>query len=96
MKTPYDVILKPVISEMSMDNAANKKYTFKVAPEANKTQVKLAIEEIFGVTVDKVNIMNVNGKIKRMGRTQGRRPAVKKAIVTLTADSKEIEFFTGL
>lgn len=96
MKTPYDVILKPVISETSMDNAANKKYTFKVAPEANKTQVKLAIEEIFGVTVDKVNIMNVNGKIKRMGRTQGRRPAVKKAIVTLTADSKEIEFFTGL
>jgi large subunit ribosomal protein L23 len=96
MKTPYDVIIKPVISEMSMDNAANKKYTFKVAPEANKTQVKLAIEEIFGVTVDKVNIMNVNGKIKRMGRTQGRRPAVKKAIVTLTADSKEIEFFTGL
>jgi large subunit ribosomal protein L23 len=96
MKTPYDVIIKPVISEMSMDNAAKKKYTFKVAPEANKTQVKLAVEEIFGVEVDKVNIMNVNGKIKRMGRTQGRRPAVKKAIVTLTADSKEIEFFTGL
>ncbi len=96
MKTPYDVIIKPVISEMSMDNAAKKKYTFKVAPEANKTQVKLAVEEIFGVEVDKVNIMNVNGKIKRMGRTQGRRPAVKKAIVTLTAGSKEIEFFTGL
>ncbi len=96
MKTPYDVIIKPVISEMSMDNAASKKYTFKVAPEANKTQVKLAVEEIFGVEVEKVNIMNVNGKIKRMGRTQGRRPAVKKAIVTLTADSKEIEFFTGL
>ena len=96
MKTPYDVILKPVISETSLDNAANKKYTFKVAPEANKTQIKLAIEEIFGVTVDNVNIMNVNGKINRMGRTQGRRPAVKKAIVTLTADSKEIEFFTGL
>ncbi len=96
MKTPYDVILKPVISEMSMDNAANKKYTFKVAPDANKTQVKLAVEEIFGVEVEKVNIMNVNGKIKRMGRTQGRRPAVKKAIVTLTEKSKEIEFFTGL
>ncbi|MBQ7605423.1 MAG: 50S ribosomal protein L23 [Firmicutes bacterium] len=96
MKTPYDVILKPVISEMSMDNAAEKKYTFKVAPDANKTQVKLAVEEIFGVEVAKVNIMNVNGKIKRMGRTEGRRPAVKKAIVTLTEKSKEIEFFTGL
>ena len=96
MKTPYDVIIKPVISEMSMDNAAEKKYTFKVAPDANKTQVKLAVEEIFGVEVEKVNIMNVNGKMKRMGRTQGRRPAVKKAIVTLTAASKEIEFFTGL
>ncbi len=96
MKTPYDVIIKPVISEMSMDNAAEKKYTFKVAPDANKTQVKLAVEEIFGVEVAKVNIMNVNGKIKRMGRTEGRRADSKKAIVTLTEKSKEIEFFTGL
>ena len=96
MKTPYDVIIKPVISEMSMDEAQNKKYTFKVATDANKTQVKLAVEEIFGVEVEKVNIMNVNGKLKRMGRNIGRRPASKKAIVTLTEKSKEIEFFQGL
>lgn len=96
MKTPYDVIIKPVISEQSMDDAQNKKYTFKVATDANKTQVKLAVEEIFGVEVEKVNIMNVSGKLKRMGRTMGRRPSSKKAIVTLTDKSKEIEFFQGL
>ena len=96
MKTPYDVILKPVISENSMDDAQNKKYTFKVDTNANKTQVKLAVEEIFGVEVEKVNIMNVSGKIKRMGRTQGRTAAYKKAVVTLTPASKEIEFFQGL
>ena len=66
MKTPYDVIIKPVISENSMDQAALKKYTFKVAPDANKTEVKMAVEEIFDVEVDKVNIMNVKGKKKRM------------------------------
>ncbi len=96
MKTPYDVILKPVISEMSMDNAAEKKYTFKVAVDANKTEVKDAVEEIFGVEVAKVNIMNVNGKVKRQGRTVGRTAASKKAIVTLTEKSKEIEFFQSL
>lgn len=96
MSTPYDVIIKPVISETSMDNAQDKKYTFKVAVNANKTQVKLAIEEIFGVEVEKVNIMNVNGKLKRMGRNVGRTAASKKAIVTLTDNSKEIEFFQGL
>ncbi len=96
MRTAYDIILTPVISEQSMDVAADKKYTFKVATDANKTQVKLAIEEIFGVEVAKVNIMNYDGKVKRMGRNEGRRPAYKKAIVTLTAGSKEIEFFQGL
>ena len=96
MKTAYDIILTPVISEQSMDVAADKKYTFKVATDANKTQVKLAIEEIFGVEVAKVNIMNYDGKVKRMGRYEGRRPAYKKAIVTLTEKSKEIEFFQGL
>ena len=96
MKTPYDVIIKPVISENSMDQAAMKKYTFKVAPEANKTQIKNAVEEIFGVDVKKVNVMNFNGKLKRMGRTQGRTAAYKKAIVTLTENSKEIEFFSNL
>ena len=96
MKTAYDIILTPVISEQSMDVAADKKYTFKVATDANKTQVKLAVEEIFGVEVAKVNIMNYDGKVKRMGRTQGKTAAYKKAIVTLTADSKEIEFFSSL
>ncbi len=96
MKTPYDVIIKPVISERSMDDAQQKRYTFKVATDANKTQVKLAVEEIFGVDVKKVNIMNVQGKVKRMGRNVGRTAASKKAIVTLTDASKEIEFFQGL
>jgi large subunit ribosomal protein L23 len=79
-----------------MDDAANKKYTFKVAVRANKTQVKHALEEIFGVEVKQVNIMNVRGKLKKMGKNVGRRAASKKAIVTLTAKSKEIEFFQGL
>ena len=96
MKTAYDIILAPVISEQSMDVAADKKYTFKVATDANKTQVKLAVEEIFGVEVAKVNIMNYDGKVKRMGRNVGRTAASKKAIVTLTDASKEIEFFQGL
>ena len=96
MKTPYDVIIKPVISERSMDDAQQKRYTFKVATDTNKTQVKLAVEEIFGVDVKKVNIMNVQGKVKRMGRNVGRTAASKKAIVTLTDASKEIEFFQGL
>ena len=96
MKTPYDVIIKPVISEKSMEDAQMKKYTFKVAVYANNTEVKHAVEEIFGVEVKKVNIMNVKGKLKRMGRTAGYTAASKKAIVTLTADSKEIEFFQGL
>jgi large subunit ribosomal protein L23 len=96
MRTPYDVIIKPVISETSMDNAQIKKYTFKVATDANKTEVKKAVEEIFGVQVEKVNIMNVQGKVKRMGKYVGRTAATKKAIVTLTDKSKEIEFFQGL
>ena len=96
MRTPYDVIIKPVISETSMDNAQVKKYTFKVATDANKTEVKKAVEEIFGVQVEKVNIMNVQGKVKRMGKYVGRTAATKKAIVTLTENSKEIEFFQGL
>ena len=95
MKTPYDVIIKPVISEKSMEDAQAKKYTFKVAVDANKTEVKHAVEEIFGVEVKKVNIMNVVGKQKRMGRSVGYRPDWKKAIVTLEGD-KTIEFFEGL
>ncbi len=96
MKSAYDVIISPIISEQSMDVAVDKKYTFKVAIDANKTQVKSAIEEIFEVEVAKVNIMNYDGKVKRMGRSVGKTPAYKKAIVTLTPQSKEIEFFQGL
>ncbi len=96
MRTAYDVIIKPVVTENSMEDAQAKKYTFKVAVDANKTEVKNAVEEIFGVEVAKVNIMNVKGKVKRMGRYVGMAAASKKAIVTLTEDSKEIEFFQGL
>jgi len=96
IQTPYDVILTPVISERSMDDAQSKKYTFKVAQDSNKTQVKLALEEIFGVEIEKVNIMNIKGKTKRMGKNQGKTSGAKKAIVKLTAKSKEIEFFKGL
>ena len=96
MRTAYDIIIKPVISERSMDDAQRRKYTFKVAVDANKTQVKLALEEIFGIEIEKINIMNVNGKLKRQGRTAGMTAASKKAIVTLTDSSKEIEFFQSL
>ena len=96
MRSAYDVIIKPVISERSMDLAQQKKYTFKVAKDANKTQVKLAVEEIFGVEVKKVNMMNIDGKVKRMGRNVGKTSSYKKAIVTLTDGSKEIEFFQSL
>ena len=92
----YDIIIKPVITEGSMDATQEKKYTFKVAVDANKTEIKKAVEEIFGVDVKKVNVMNVNGKLKRLGRTQGRTASYKKAIVTLTENSKEIEFFSSL
>ena len=96
MKTGYDVIIRPIITENSMDMAADKKYAFKVAKEANKTEVRKAIEEIFGVDVAKVNVVNVNGKKKRMGRTMGTTSSYKKAVVTLTPDSKEIEIFQDM
>ncbi len=93
MKNGYDVIIRPIITENTMDMAADKKYAFKVAKDANKTEVRKAIEEIFGVDVAKVNIMNVSGKRKRLGRTFGTTSSYKKAVVTLTPDSKEIEIF---
>ena len=96
MKTGYDVIIRPIITENSMDMAEEKKYAFKVAKDANKTEVRKAIEEIFGVDVAKVNVVNVNGKKKRMGRTMGTTSSYKKAVVTLTPDSKEIEIFQDL
>lgn len=96
MRTPYDVILKPVISERSMDDAAVKKYTFKVATNANKTEIKAAVEEAFGVEVIRVNTMNIDGKVKRQGKYVGKTASYKKAIVTLSEKSKTIEFFEGL
>ena len=93
----YDVILKPVVTEKSMNDMADKKYTFLVHPEVTKTQVKEAVEKMFdGVKVKKVNTMNVNGKPKRRGLTVGRTARRKKAIVQLTEDSADIEIFTGL
>ena len=96
MKTPYDILLQPVVTEKSMDDAAMKKYTFKVAKTATKTEIKEAVEAAFGVTVEKVNTANFDGKLKRQGRTQGRTPSYKKAIVKLTESSKTIEFFDGM
>lgn len=92
----YDIIRKPVITEKSMSEMADKKYTFIVDINANKTEIKDAVEEIFKVKVDKVNTIRTMGKIKRQGRFEGRRPSYKKAIVKLTQDSKGIEFFEGL
>nr|WP_249315875.1 50S ribosomal protein L23 [Bacillus sp. FJAT-49711] len=88
-----DVLKRPVITERSTDIMVDKKYTFEVDVKANKTQVKDAVESIFGVKVEKVNIMNYKGKFKRMGRFGGYTNKRRKAIVTLTKDSKEIELF---
>ena len=88
-----DVLKRPVITERSSEVMADKKYTFEVDTRANKTQVKQAVEEIFGVKVEKVNIMNYKGKFKRMGRHAGYTNKRRKAIVKLTADSKDIELF---
>ena len=93
----FDVILKPVVTEKSMNAMADKKYTFLVHPEANKSQVREAVEKMFpGTKVEKVNTMNIQGKTKRRGMVFGKTAKTKKAIVKLTADSKEIEIFSGL
>jgi large subunit ribosomal protein L23 len=92
----YDIVRRPIITEKAMNEMADKKYTFVVDVNANKTEIKKAIEEIFKVKVDKVNTVRVLGKMKRQGKYEGRRPSYKKAIVKLTADSKGIEFFEGL
>ena len=91
-----DIILKPLLTEKGYDGIADKKYTFIVAKSANKTQIRLAVEKLFGVDVKSVNTVNCHGKLKRMGRNQGYTPDYKKAIVQLTADSKAIEFFNSL
>jgi len=93
----YDVILKPVVTEKSMNAMGDKKYTFLVHPEANKTQIKEAVEKMFeGTKVASVNTMNLDGKKKRRGAVVGKTAKTKKAIVQLTEDSKDIEIFTGL
>lgn len=95
MKDLRDIIKRPVITEHSADLMADKKYTFEVEPKANRTEIKQAIETAFGVKVEKVNTMNVKGKFKRMGRYGGYRPNRKKAIVQLSEDSKDLDFFEG-
>lgn len=92
----HDIILAPVITEKSMAGIADKKYTFKVAQNADKVAVAKAVAEIFGVKVVKVNTVSVRGQERRMGRYSGYTASWKKAIVTLSADSKPIEFFEGL
>ena len=97
MKNVYDIIRRPVITEQSMEAVADKKYVFMVDVDANKTEIKSAIEQIFSVKVAKVNTVRMQGKAKRTGAYPvGKRPDYKKAIVTLTADSKTIEFFEGM
>ena len=97
MKSPYDIIIRPVLSEKSYDGMADKKYAFEVAIGANKTEIKKAVSEIFGVKVEKVTTINMDGKAKRQGRyPEGRTASYKKAVVKLTADSKAIEFFEGM
>jgi len=97
MKSAYDVIIRPVITEKSMMESAEKKYVFEVAPSANKIEIKQAVAEIFGVKVKSVNTVNVQGKKKRTGSYPvGRTAAKKKAYVELTEDSKTIEFFEGM
>ncbi|MBT2689922.1 50S ribosomal protein L23 [Bacillus sp. ISL-47] len=93
MMDAREIIKRPVITERSTDIMADKKYTFEVDVRANKTQVKDAVEQIFGVKVEKVNIMNYKGKFKRMGKFGGYTNKRRKAIVKLTADSQEIELF---
>ncbi len=92
----HDIIVKPLLSEKSYAGIKDKKYSFIVAKSANKTQIKLAIEEIFGVKVDSVNTSNVHGKLKRQGKYEGYTSDYKKAIVQLKSDSKSIEFFDSL
>ncbi len=96
MKSAYDIIISPVITEQSMEDLDIKKYAFKVAKDANKIEIKKAVEEIFGVTVIKVTTTHMRGKLRRQGRTQGKSADWKKAVVKLSADSKNIEIFEGM
>ena len=97
MKTAYDIVIRPIITEQSLEDLDIKKYAFEVAKDANKVEIKKAIEEIFGVTVIKVNTLNVRGKEKRTGAyPKGKTASWKKAVVKLSEDSKNIELFEGM
>ncbi len=96
MTFAHDIIIRPIVTESSMDMLQDKKYVFEVKKDANKIQIANAIESIFGVKVEKVNTMRMQGKMKRMGAHMGRRASWKKAIVKLTPASKTIEFFDGM
>jgi large subunit ribosomal protein L23 len=96
MSHHHDIIIRPVLTERSYDNMAKKKYTFIVANNANKIQIKQAVEQAFNVTVEKVNTLNRPCYMKRMGRTEGMTPSTKRAVVKLTAESRGIEFFEGM
>ena len=97
MKNVYDIIRRPVITEQSMESVADKKYVFMVDVDSNKTEIKAAVEQVFGVKVAKVNTIRMQDKAKRTGAYPvGKRAEYKKAVVTLTADSKTIEFFEGM
>ena len=91
-----DILIRPLLSEKSYSEIANKKYVFVVAKDTNKTEIKLAVEKLFGVQVEYVNTVNCRGKLKRMGRNECYTPSYKKAIVQLKADSKSIEFFDSM
>ena len=96
MKSPYDIIKKPVLTEKSYDQFSDRTYTFEVDKTANKIEIKKAVEEIFGVEVASVNTINRDGKIRRQGNSSGRTPSSKKAYVKLKKDSKGIEFFDSI
>lgn len=96
MTFAHDIIIRPIISEHSMELMENRTYTFEVKKDANKIQIAKAIEEIFGVNVEKVTTIRMQGKMKRMGANEGRRASYKKAMIKLKEDSKTIEFFEGM
>ncbi|MBQ7283531.1 MAG: 50S ribosomal protein L23 [Oscillospiraceae bacterium] len=96
MKLAQDIIIKPIITEESMKGTADRKYTFQVAKDANKIEIAKAVEELFGVEVEKVNTISVRGKFRRQGRVGGFTASSKKAVITLTESSKGIEFFEGM
>ena len=95
MKNPHDIILRPVVSEKAFGSVNDKRYVFGVAKDANKIEIRKAVEAVFDVKVDSVNTLRTLGKIKRQGRYSGRTPEIKKAYVTLKPDSKTIDFFDG-